>query len=290
MTSIKIKAFAKVNTYLKILSKRPDGFHDIDTIMQNISLCDEISVAESDNGISIGSDDPSIPSGEGNICHKTARHMLGISGRRGVTVKIEKKIPSGAGLGGGSSDAAAVIRALDLLWDLSLDKNAMMRIAADIGSDVPFFIEGGRARCRGRGEVVEKLSDIDEQYLVLIKPEESVPTKWAYEEFDKLSSKPDYKCFGSKEGGMVCSQNPQTHYENDFERVILPKYPVIKKAKDLLTSAGADTALMTGSGSAVFGVARDREHAERIRSKIKDQYPSSYLVYTVNRSFDISEA
>ena len=108
MTSIRIKAFAKVNTYLKILSKRPDGFHDIDTIMQNISLYDVISITESDKGIFVESDDLSIPSGEGNICHKAAARMLDISGRRGVSIKIDKKIPSGAGLGGGSSDAAAV--------------------------------------------------------------------------------------------------------------------------------------------------------------------------------------
>ncbi len=286
MTSIRIKAFAKVNTYLKILSKRPDGFHDIDTIMQNISLYDVISITESDKGIFVESDDLSIPSGEGNICHKAAARMLDISGRRGVSIKIDKKIPSGAGLGGGSSDAAAVIRALDKLWALALDKNTMMHIAADIGSDVPFFIEGGRARCRGRGEAVEKLRDSDEQYLVLIKPEESVPTKWAYEEFDKLSAVPDYKCFGSKEGGMVCSRTPQAYYENDFEKVILPKYPGIKKAKDLLISAGAGTALMTGSGSAVFGVVGNKTHADDILSKVKEVYSKSYSVHTISRAFD----
>lgn len=287
MTSIKIRAFAKVNLYLKILSKRQDGFHEIETVMQNISLFDLLSIEKTDEGISVECDDSSAPSGQANICYKAVERLIPFSGRRGVRITIHKNIPSGAGLGGGSSDAAAVINALNNIWELSLDDNALMKIAAETGSDVPFFMLGGRALCTGRGEAVKKLPDMPETHLVLIKPAESVPTKWAYEEYDRSSAAGGYACFGSKSGGMFCSEKPRMSYENDFEKVILPKYRGINDARTSLLSAGAVSALMTGSGSAVFGIARGKEHAESILSKVKVLHSLSYLVSTVDHSFEI---
>jgi 4-diphosphocytidyl-2-C-methyl-D-erythritol kinase len=287
MTSTQVRAFAKVNLYLKILSKRQDGFHEIETVMQNISLFDLLSIEKTDEGISVECDDSAVPSGQANICFKAVERLMPFSGRRGVRITIHKNIPSGAGLGGGSSDAAAVINALNNIWELSLDDNALMKIAAETGSDVPFFMLGGRALCTGRGEKVKKLPDMPETHLVLIKPSESVPTKWAYEEYDRSSAAGGYACFGSKSGGMFCSEKPRMSYENDFEKAILPKYRGINDARTSLLSAGAVSALMTGSGSAVFGIARGKEHAESILSKVKILHPLSYLVRTVDRSFEI---
>lgn len=287
MTSITVRAFAKINLYLRILSKRADGFHDIETIMQNISLYDELFMEDGENGIIVDCDDAAVPSGEGNICHKAAALMMNISGKKGIRINLRKSIPSGAGLGGGSSDAAAVLTALNRLWEMKLPASKLMEMAAGLGSDVPFFLAGGRALCRGRGEVIEKLPDQEKAYFVLVKPDESVPTKWAYEEYDRLLAAGGYECFGSKEGGMVCSQKPAAYYENDFEKVVLSKYPGIKKAKSMLLSAGAKTALLTGSGSSVFGAAEDRAQAEKILSDIKRAYPLSFLVNTVDRPIEI---
>lgn len=287
MTSITVRAFAKINLYLKILAKRPDGFHDIETVMQNISLYDRIFIESGGKGIVVVSDHPAVPSGAGNICYKAAQRLMKLSGEDGVRIKIEKNIPSGAGLGGGSSDAAAVISALNKLWELSLETDAMMKIASDIGSDVPFFISGGRALCRGRGDLIEKLPDPEKAFFVLIKPDESVPTKWAYEEYDRLSGARKYECLGSKAGGILSSMPPSAHCENDFEKVVLPKYPAIKKTKELLLSAGAKTALLTGSGSAVFCPADDKAHAEKIFSRVRNEYAASFLVSTVDRPVEI---
>jgi len=291
MTSITVRAFAKINLYLKILAKRADGFHDIETVMQNISLYDRIFIESGGKGITVVSNHPAVPSGAGNICYKAAQRLIQLSGEEGVKIKIEKNIPSGAGLGGGSSDAAAVIFALNKIWELSLDADAMMKIAADLGSDVPFFISGGRALCRGRGDKIEKIlnpkSEILNGHYVIVKPDVSVPTKWAYEEYDRMSAAAGFNCFGSKEGGLICSETPLTYYENDFERVILPKYPDIKRAKELLLSAGAKTALLTGSGSAVFCPADDKAHAEKIFSRVRNEYAASFLVSTVDRPAEI---
>jgi len=288
---LKAKAFAKINLILKILSKRPDGFHDIDTIMQNISLYDDLLIEDLSSGIVVDCDDKAVPSGKANICYKAAELMMRISGKKGVKIAIRKRIPSGAGLGGGSSDAAAVLTALNRLWSMSLSLSKLSGIAAELGSDVPFFLVGGRALCRGRGEIVKKLPDLKKNFFVLIKPEVSVPTKWAYEEFDRQVSSgaadPGYKCYGSKTGGIVCSEAASAEYENDFEKVVLSEFPDIKKAKNALLSAGAMSALMTGSGSAVFGSAGSLSDADMILSKIRPKYRDSFVVHTVDSPVEL---
>jgi len=288
---LKAKAFAKINLILKILSKRPDGFHDIDTIMQNISLYDDILIEDFSGGIVVDCDDKAVPSGKANICYKAAELMMNISEKKGVKIGIRKQIPSGAGLGGGSSDAAAVLTALNRLWSMGLSSSKLSGIAAELGSDVPFFLVGGRALCSGRGEIVKKLPDLKESFFVLIKPAVSIPTKWAYEEFDRQALSGDavsgYKCYGSKTGGIVCSEEAGAEYENDFEKVVLSEFPDIKKAKNALLAAGAGPALMTGSGSAVFGAAGSRSDADMILSKIRPKYRDSFVVHTVNYPIEL---
>lgn len=283
---LKAKAFAKINLILKIVSKRPDGFHDINTVMQNISLYDDLVIEDLSGGIVVDCDNKTVPSGKANICYKAAELMMRISGKKGVKIAIRKRIPSGAGLGGGSSDAAAVLNALNRLWGMGLSSSKLSEIAAELGSDVPFFLVGGRALCSGRGEIVKKLPNLKKAFFVLIKPEVSVPTKWAYEEFDRKASSgavdPGYRCYGSKTGGIVCSEAADAEYENDFEKVVLSEFPDIKKAKNALLSAGAGSALMTGSGSAVFGSAEGLSDADMILSKIRPKYRDSFVVHTVD--------
>ncbi|MFA5103704.1 MAG: 4-(cytidine 5'-diphospho)-2-C-methyl-D-erythritol kinase [Candidatus Margulisiibacteriota bacterium] len=286
MTSITVRAFAKINLYLKILSKRPDGFHDIETIMQNISLFDELTIENGENGIIVDCDDPAVPSGDGNICYKAAKRLIGLSGAGGVKIKIKKNIPSGAGLGGGSSDAAAVIMALNKLWGLSLDSNAMIKIAGEIGSDVPFFIIGGRALCRGRGEVIEKLPDPPKSYYVLVKPDVSVDTKWAYGEWDKKFQISNFKLQKGEEKRFKCVGSNIVGFENDFEKIILPEYPAIDKVKKDLVAAGCGSVFLTGSGSAVFGKANNETGAKAVFETISNKYPGSFLTSSVNSAVE----
>lgn len=254
--------------------------------MQNISLYDDLLIEDLSDGIVVDCDDKAIPSGKTNICYKAAESMMRISRKKGVKIAIRKKIPSGAGLGGGSSDAAAVLTGLNRLWGMGLSSSKLSEIAAELGSDVPFFLVGGRALCSGRGEIVKKLPNLKKTFFVLIKPQVSVPTKWAYEEFDRqvqsVSAGPGYRCYGSKAGGIVCSESADAEYENDFEKIVLSEFPEIKKAKNALLSAGAGPTLMTGSGSAVFGVAGSQADADMIISKIRPKYPDSFVVHTVN--------
>lgn len=291
MSILKIKAYAKINTSLKILSKRSDGYHEIETIMQNISLYDELffSITD-DNKFEILIDDNSVPKNEKNVCYQVWNILKSYTNENfGTKIEIKKKIPVGAGLGGGSSDAAATIFALNNLWKLSLTKRQMLEVAAKVGSDVPFFIYGGKALCTGRGEIVKRLPflDTDKFFVIVVKPDESVNTKLAYEEWDKNFLNEDYNCIGSKEGGMICYQKTPFLFQNDFEKVIFTKYPNIKRAKDLLLKYGAIDASLTGSGSAVFGKVLDYKKGQEILSKILKDYSNSFLVETIDRSIEL---
>ncbi len=277
MPSIKIRAYAKINTYLKIFSKRSDGFHDIETIMQNISLYDEISFETNKTGeIEIIGDNINLPINENNLCFKAAKKLVDYSNNSsGVKIKINKTIPIGAGLGGGSSDCAATIVALEKLWGLSLSKEQMIKIASEIGSDIPFFIIGGKALCKGRGEIIEQLpfEENDKQYIVLIKPKEFIPTKWAYEMWDLQNKNLDAQYSDTK---------------NDFEKVVFPKYPNIQKAKKLLLDLGAVESSLSGSGSSVFGKVKSFEDGKRIAATAKKYYSEVFLLETIDHSYEIT--
>ncbi|MCX5749107.1 MAG: 4-(cytidine 5'-diphospho)-2-C-methyl-D-erythritol kinase [Candidatus Saganbacteria bacterium] len=268
MSSIILKSYAKINLSLKVLGLRPDGFHEIESVMQNVSLFDEVSIEDTEKDIHISCSDPSTPINEKNICYKAALSVIKSKKiNKGLKIHIKKNIPSGAGLGGGSSDAAAVIIGLNKMWDLKMTEKEMVNIAAESGSDVPFFIVGGKALVKGRGEIIEKIPDPKVQYYVIIKPDVSIPTKWAYEEWDKQNSKS----------------------QNDLETVVISKYPIIEKIKTDLIKAGCSYSQMTGSGSAVFGTVEDEKSGKNILKTIDSKYPKSCLVHTVNSGVQFLE-
>jgi len=293
MPVISLIAYAKINLSLKILGLRGDGFHDIESVMQNVSLCDELELAEIKEGIEIVCDDPEVPVDKMNICYKAAEGVLmgmgggGGMGRgigRGIRIRIGKKIPMGAGLGGGSSDAAAVIVGLNKLWGLKMTQQEMIDIAAKAGSDVPFFIVGGRCLCRGRGEIVEKGLGTREQglgekrYYIIVKPDVSISTKCAFEEWDNYVDK------------QLTASGPQSLVpspQNDLEKVIVPGYPIIAQIKEELLMAGCSLAQMTGSGSAVYGAVENRGVGDRVIGEMKKKYDKAYLVSEVDRGVEI---
>ncbi|MBW7957866.1 MAG: 4-(cytidine 5'-diphospho)-2-C-methyl-D-erythritol kinase [Deltaproteobacteria bacterium] len=259
----RVLAPAKVNLFLKVLGKRPDGYHELFSLMQPVSLYDEIEISVSEGeGIDVATDSPEAPGGSENLAYKAAGLFLVAAGvLKRVSISIKKRIPVGAGLGGGSSDAASVIMALDGLFGTGFSLQELMKLGARLGSDVPFFFLKGPALAKGRGEVLER-ANLPPLYYVLINPGFHVPTAWVYSSL-RLTKKSEnnillYSCevFADREGLKKA-------LTNDLEAVTIGRYPEISALKEMLAEAGASGALMSGSGPTVFGVFHSREDAMR---------------------------
>src|SRR4051812_32033224 len=178
---MQVLAPAKINLSLRILGKRPDGFHEIETLIAPISLCDKIDIEKQSRWIDFSCDDPTLPSGDDNLAVRAAQLFFDTAGiKSGVTIKLHKAIPHGAGLGGGSSDAASTLLALNQLLETNLPREALAKMAESLGSDVPFFIFDSAAICKGRGELVSRTSFKEQTSILLLKPGFGVPSAWAY--------------------------------------------------------------------------------------------------------------
>ncbi len=249
-----LRAYAKINLGLLVHERRPDGFHNIETVFHRIDLFDEITLEESD-GIQVFSSDPKVPGSEANICHKAATLLqkhLGI--RNGVKISIRKNIPVGAGLGGGSSDAATVLRALPLFWGHSVDDASLQKLALQLGSDVPYFLGNGSALGRGRGEILEYFHlDIPCTILVCY-PNIHVSTAWAYQQIVPSGTGEKISLRTILTDGIKNPSSLRGKLRNDFEPSVFKKFPVVRELKEMMVSGGADFALMSGSGSSVFGL------------------------------------
>ncbi len=256
--SIALRAFAKINLGLRILGKRPDGYHEIRTLYQTVELHDRLEVAllPLQDGIGVESSDPAAPSGRGNLVYRACslwKRARRFKGR--IEVCLEKQIPVGSGLGGASSDAAATLLGLERLSGDRLDLATRLRLAARLGSDVPLFLWGGRVLGCGRGEEVYPLSDLPHRHCLVVFPGFSVSTAEAYRvvglRLTKGNEARTIQAFG------VWSHVPLEGWgpaENDFEQVVFAKWPELGKLKRQLIRAGAETALLTGSGSAVYAI------------------------------------
>lgn len=259
---------AKINLSFEIKGRRDDGFHEIETLMAPISLADRLTIERNKaaKSIQFSCDDPSVPSGDDNLVVRAARLFQKTTQvGEGIEIALEKKIPHGAGLGGGSSDAATTLLGLNELFETRLEQKELIALAAQIGSDVPFFILGSAATCRGRGEIVEHAQLPVRFDLLLVKPEFGVPTPWAYQRWKESGELPGV------------SYAPQTYsdvsFANDLERPVFEKFVVLGSLKTwLLRQSEVSVALLSGSGSTVFAVIRhgsDRHQlAERIRAEV----------------------
>lgn len=248
-----------------MLGKRADGYHDLDTILQTVSLHDtlEISLIDEPHLIMSG-DDRSLPTDQHNLVMRAARCLQTHSGTsKGARIRLQKRIPSPAGLGGGSSDAAVTLMGLCRLWQLNVKEEELLRIAAQLGSDVPFFLHGGRARAQGRGELITPGKDAPETFLLILKPNANLSTADAYRVLDERSlTSPNSKIILSTSEATEAFENSFANLTNDFEAVALDLEPEIRRAKNALSRADAAATLLAGSGSAVFGIF-DSEDAQR---------------------------
>jgi len=284
--SLVLESPAKVNLRLEILRKREDGYHELKTIFQKISLHDTLHFSlKKSGGISITADHPDLPVGKTNLIYRAAHSILKRSNYRGgVAVEIEKRIPLGAGLGGGSSNAATTLKGLNQLLETNLSRKELMELGLGIGADVPFFFLKGAALGSGIGERLKKIEVPDLSY-VLIYPNFEVSTRWAYQNFDKrlsASTLSKLEPLSRKPKGLTNQQfrinlnkflkTPMGVSQilfNHLERVVSKEYPQIDVMKKMLFSVGAMGALMTGSGPTVFGLFRGERIATKAYEKIK---------------------
>lgn len=256
--SVVIGTPAKVNLSLKVLGKRPDGYHDIDSIFQAVSLFDRLKFTRDDyqSGVEIRLTEPSeLPTDETNLIAKSYRLMqaeFGLSG--GLKVELEKNIPVAAGLGGGSADGAATILACTALFDLALDFPLMARLSVRIGSDLPFFFSSGQAHVTGRGDNVRPINLPTDYWIVLVTPDLAISTAEAYAALRLPLTKPDNPC--SFQGWNVPNDLVKWLADtgNDFEPVQFGAHPQLLRAKKCFADSGAVLARMSGSGPTVFGI------------------------------------
>jgi 4-diphosphocytidyl-2-C-methyl-D-erythritol kinase len=249
---ISMKAYAKINIGLKILNKREDGFHNIETSLATINLSDMLTLEQADAGIMVDAPGLEVKQ-EDNLCFHAAqlfKQRYGIED--GVKIRLIKNIPVGAGLGGGSSDAAAVLKGMARLYSMHVEDKELMELGAEIGSDVPFFIKNGAAYARGRGEELKffKLPRMD---LVLYYPGYPISTKWAYEEYDKmmLTPMPEVDNISRDKKKKI---RKGFELENHFEKVIFSRHPDLLDVKTNLLGTGVFFVSLSGSGSCIFSV------------------------------------
>jgi 4-diphosphocytidyl-2-C-methyl-D-erythritol kinase len=273
MPLLSMKSCAKVNLGLRIVGKRNDGYHDIETILQTIDLSDEIEIDETSGGIEVVCNTPGVPRGQENLAFAAAKMTLEAArSSRGVSIKIDKKIPSGGGLGGASSNAAATIKGLNSLFDLGLDEEKMYEIAKALGSDVPFFIRGGAALATGRGDRLKHIDVKRKLNLVIVFPGFPVSTGWAYEKANSGLTPPDFdiKILASAlEQGDTSSLCKRLY--NSFEEVVFGHYPELLDMKKMMLQLGASGALLSGSGSCVFCIVEERDSARAIASQFSKE-------------------
>jgi 4-diphosphocytidyl-2-C-methyl-D-erythritol kinase len=266
-----ISAFAKINLYLRVVGRRQDGYHEIETIFQLIRLADTLSFDLASAGETIVEcDDPALPADERNLVRRAAAALRDTTGASaGARIRLAKRIPMGAGLGGGSSDAAATLAGLRRLWGLAVDDGTLHALAAGLGSDVPFFLHGGTVLATGRGEVLTPLPDAPPLSLVLVSPPFGVSTPWAYGAWRTGAAGPSAAacCDALARGDLDALAGT---LRNDLEPGVVAAHPEVETIRQRLLSAGAVAARMTGSGSTLFALARDPNHARRIAAAVND--------------------
>ena len=277
---VTVEANAKINLTLDILGKRPDGFHEVAMVMQSIGLHDTLTMEKTDGEIALSINVPWLKADEKNLAWRAAelvRQEYGLTG--GVRMELTKRIPIAAGLAGGSADAAAVLKGMNELYNLQMSKARLCELGARLGSDIPFCLMGGTMLATGRGEVLTRLADMPETWVVLAKPRISVSTAWAYQNYDEQGAErhPDNEAIkkaiarGNRKAvaGLLC---------NVLESVTIKKYDVIADYKQMMLDKGAMASMMSGSGPTVFGLARNREQAEAIANVLRQNTNADVFV------------
>ena len=255
------RAYAKINVGLRILEKRPDGYHNIETIFHQIDFFDDLAVDPA-RSMKLTTTSHDVPVDSTNLCLRAAQLMKDRTGfTDGVDIHLTKRIPVGAGLGGGSSDAAAILVALNKLWHIGMSKGELESLGAHLGSDVPFFVQGGSAVGTSRGEVLEHTVFNIPYWILTVTPPVHVSTAWAYSHVhvDKHNSAKPLQMLVKE--GLGDAVKPGLNITNDFEELVFRTYPEIQRLKGTLDAAGAVFSQLSGSGASVYGFFRDKGSA-----------------------------
>ena len=265
MQTMQVLAPAKINLSLKILGRRDDGFHEIETLISPISLADKIDIEPQSRWIDFSCDDPTVPSGDENLVVRAAKAFLEKTKiTSGVGIKLQKQIPHGAGLGGGSSDAAAVLVALNKLFEAKLSGEELAKLGSTIGSDVSFFLFESAAVCKGRGEIVSPTKLKKKFSILLLKPAFSVLSAWAYSRWQDSKEIPGISYQRQNFDGQ--------DFVNDLERPVFEKFVFLVQLKAwLLKQAEVGAALMSGSGSTVFAVLRSNADVDLLTKRTREE-------------------
>jgi 4-diphosphocytidyl-2-C-methyl-D-erythritol kinase len=283
-------AAAKINLFLDVLRRREDGYHDIETLYQPVSLWDELAFERTPAGIEISGDDPSIPWNEDNLCHRAARLVLDRSGAGGgVRITVSKGIPAGAGLGGGSSDAAATLLAVNELYGCGCSNAELRELALTLGSDVPFFVFGAPAIGRGRGELLEGAPGLPGGWILLVKPEVSVSTSWAYRNFNFiLTTGMAGATLTALLEGIQRFPAVKLETRNSFEAGVVEHFPRVAGILAALKREGPVLSSLSGSGSACFAVFEVESRAKEVKQRFDSEGLFTRLVQPVERAIRIS--
>lgn len=286
---LEILAPAKVNLFLAVLGKRPDGYHDVVSVMQKLDLADRLTLRREGSGITLHCSSATVPDDSSNLAWQAARLFFDQTGLQDdVCLTLHKKIPVAAGLGGGSSDAAAVLLGLNRLCSAGLSEERLLAMAARLGADVPFFVAGLKtALATGTGTKLQSIDGPAGYWLVLVNPGLAVSTRWVYENLLLTSDRNPYKLSGYSDLPEYAASLLETVFQqggseqglfNDLESVTVGKYPVIRTIKEQLLRDGAFAALMSGSGSTVFGLFRQLALAEDSCNTFRQLYEDVFLV------------
>jgi 4-diphosphocytidyl-2-C-methyl-D-erythritol kinase len=274
--ALRVRAFAKINLGLKVLGPRHDGYHELRTIYQTVALSDrlEVSLASRRGSIELDCVHGEVPPGRGNLVYRAAElWRQARSTQRGIRLRLNKRIPSRSGLGGGSSDAAATLMALERLATPRLAPHRLAALAARVGSDAPLFIYGGRVLGCGRGEEIYPLPDLPSRLCLIVFPEFTVSTAGAYRELSlRLTQSgewPRISEFGARPHFPLDQWGPA---ENDFEQVVFARWPGLAQLKRQFIQAGAETASLTGSGSALYAVFDSAEKLLRAAGRVPPEW------------------
>ena len=282
MASMELLAYAKINLSLDVIRKRDDGYHELKMIMQSIELHDIVHIETAAVGISVSSDSKWVPSDMENIAGKAALLITGKYGiKDGLKIYIKKNIPVAAGLAGGSTNAAVVLKGINDLFSLGMGNTELMAMGKQIGADVPFCMAGGTMLAEGIGEKLTALTGFSGVNLVLLKPKIGVSTAWVYKNLDvgKIVNRPDTQMLIS---ALVKAEVDKVavNMKNVLEGVTIPKYKVVQEAKDRLVKLGSSGSMMSGSGPAVFGIFTDRRKAEQAYEAAEDSRWDRFLTFT----------
>ena len=280
MDKITLNAYAKINLFLEVCEKRPDNYHNIDSIMHAISLADIVTVEKYDS-IKL-SNNAGLPNDTSNLAYKAAKAFFDYTGiQSGVSIHIEKNIPISAGLAGGSTDAAAVLKALNALYDANIDEDTLCEIGSKLGADVPFCIKGGCFVTKGIGNEFTQCAPLPDCFIVVSKCGEGVSTPYAYGEIDAMREK-DNKTLKTSDS-MICALETKdlnvisANTFNVFEKVVSPIRPKVTEQKEIMKKHGAICSMMSGSGPSVFGLFNCKEQAKKALSALLDYGADAHL-------------